>query len=92
MSFYPGKNLGAYGDAGAVLTDDSGLADALRMLRDHGGRKKNFHDLLGTNARMDALQGAVHLQEIYIKYDMDVTVSAALQTFAETRGISIALC
>ena len=40
----------------------------------------------------DALQGAVHLQEIYIKYDMDVTVSAALQTFAETRGISIALC
>jgi len=59
VSFYPGKNLGAYGDAGAVLSDDSGLADALRMLRDHGGRKKNYHDILGTNARMDALQGAV---------------------------------
>jgi len=59
VSFYPGKNLGAYGDAGAVLADDAVLADTLRMLRDHGGRKKNYHDLPGLNARMDALQGAV---------------------------------
>ena len=59
VSFYPGKNLGAYGDAGAVLTDDAALAETLRMLRAHGGRKKNYHELLGANARMDAVQGAV---------------------------------
>jgi dTDP-4-amino-4,6-dideoxygalactose transaminase len=59
VSFYPGKNLGAYGDAGAVLTDDASLADTLRMLRDHGGRTKNHHDIIGLNARMDAVQGAV---------------------------------
>jgi len=59
FSFYPGKNLGAYGDAGAVVTDDDGLAQTLRQLRDHGSLKKNYHDILGTNCRMEALQGAV---------------------------------
>ncbi len=59
FSFYPGKNLGAYGDAGALITDNSELAEKTRKLRDHGQSKKYFHDVIGWNSRMDGLQGAV---------------------------------
>lgn len=59
FSFYPGKNLGAYGEAGALVTQDSRLAEKLRMLRDHGQRKKYDHADIGWNARMDGIQGAV---------------------------------
>lgn len=58
-SFYPGKNLGAYGDAGAVLTADDAIADRLRALRNHGGVHKYRHELLGVNSRMDTLQAVV---------------------------------
>ncbi len=59
FSFYPGKNLGAYGEAGAVTTDDSEVDRKVRMLRDHGSDKKYVHDVLGYNARMEGIQGAV---------------------------------
>ena len=59
FSFYPGKNLGAYGEAGAVVTEDNALAAKIRMLRDHGQPKKYYHDLIGWNGRMDGIQGAV---------------------------------
>jgi dTDP-4-amino-4,6-dideoxygalactose transaminase len=58
FSFYPSKNLGACGDAGAVTTDDDEIALRLRKLRDHGGVKKYQHELIGYNSRMDGLQGA----------------------------------
>ncbi|MFF0369223.1 DegT/DnrJ/EryC1/StrS family aminotransferase [Micromonospora sp. NPDC005087] len=58
-SFYPGKNLGAYGDAGAVLTDDAGLATVVRTLGSHGGLAKYVHELIGVNSRLDALQAVV---------------------------------
>lgn len=58
-SFYPGKNLGAYGDGGAVTTDDEALATAIRKLGDHGSNVKYRHDLVGTNSRLDGIQGAV---------------------------------
>lgn len=58
-SFYPGKNLGAYGDAGAVLSNDASIAAKVRMLREHGSPKKYQHDVVGWNERMDGLQGAV---------------------------------
>ncbi|MBV6698731.1 DegT/DnrJ/EryC1/StrS aminotransferase family protein [Kitasatospora aureofaciens] len=58
-SFYPGKNLGGYGDAGAVLTDDDELADAVRLIGDHGARDKYVHERIGFNSRMDALQAVV---------------------------------
>ena len=59
FSFYPGKNLGAYGEAGAVVTNNAGLADKMRMFRDHGSPKKYYHKMVGWNARMDGFQGAV---------------------------------
>jgi dTDP-4-amino-4,6-dideoxygalactose transaminase len=58
-SFYPGKNLGAYGDAGAVMTDDAELAAAVRLLGAHGSARKYVHDTLGFNSRLDALQAVV---------------------------------
>jgi dTDP-4-amino-4,6-dideoxygalactose transaminase len=59
FSFYPGKNLGCYGDGGAVTTDDEALAGRLRKLRDHGRSSKYVHDELGYGHRLDALQAAI---------------------------------
>jgi dTDP-4-amino-4,6-dideoxygalactose transaminase len=59
FSFYPGKNLGAYGEAGAVVTNNKELADIIKMLRDHGQKKKYYHSMVGWNGRMDGFQGAV---------------------------------
>jgi dTDP-4-amino-4,6-dideoxygalactose transaminase len=59
FSFYPGKNLGAYGEGGAVTTNDGVIAKRLRALRDHGSPKKYHHDVIGWNERMDGIQGAV---------------------------------
>jgi len=68
-SFYPGKNLGAMGDAGAVVTNDSALADHMTMLARHGGLTKHQHQIEGINSRLDGMQAAIlsakllHLQK-----------------------------
>ena len=59
FSFYPGKNLGAFGEGGAVVTDDEELATRIRMFRDHGQEKKYHHKVVGWNCRLDGIQGAV---------------------------------
>ncbi len=59
FSFYPGKNLGAYGEGGAVTTDDDNITAKIRMLRDHGMSEKYKHQIVGRNERLDGLQGAV---------------------------------
>jgi dTDP-4-amino-4,6-dideoxygalactose transaminase len=59
MSFYPGKNLGAYGDAGAVLTNSESLAKRIRALRNYGSEAKYEHDVIGFNSRLDAIQAVV---------------------------------
>jgi dTDP-4-amino-4,6-dideoxygalactose transaminase len=59
FSFYPGKNLGAFGDAGAVVTRDEKLAQTMRMLREHGQSRKYVHDMEGYTGRLDAIQAAV---------------------------------
>jgi dTDP-4-amino-4,6-dideoxygalactose transaminase len=59
FSFYPGKNLGACGEAGAVTTDNEEIANKIRVLRDHGQAKKYFHDVEGYNGRLDAIQAGI---------------------------------
>jgi dTDP-4-amino-4,6-dideoxygalactose transaminase len=69
FSFYPGKNLGACGEAGAVTTNDTSLAQKVRMLRDHGQNRKYYHEVEGYNGRLDAIQAGIlaaklkHLEE-----------------------------
>lgn len=58
-SFYPSKNLGAYGDGGAMFTDDNGLAEKLKMIASHGQSKRYYHDVVGCNSRLDAMQAAI---------------------------------
>ncbi|THU41518.1 DegT/DnrJ/EryC1/StrS family aminotransferase [Niastella caeni] len=59
FSFYPGKNLGAYGDAGCIITNDDQLAEKCRMLANHGALKKHHHLIEGINSRLDGLQAAI---------------------------------
>jgi dTDP-4-amino-4,6-dideoxygalactose transaminase len=63
FSFYPGKNLGACGEAGAITTNDPIIAEKAKMLRDHGQAKKYYHDLEGYNGRLDAIQAGI----LYVK-------------------------
>src|SRR3984957_4103070 len=67
FSFYPGKNLGACGEAGAVTTNDGGIADKIKMLRDHGQATKYFHEVEGYNGRVDAIKaGLLHAKLIHL--------------------------
>lgn len=59
FSFYPGKNLGAFGEAGAATTNDESLAKRIRMIRDHGQAQKYYHDIEGYNGRLDAVQAGI---------------------------------
>lgn len=65
-SFFPSKNLGAYGDGGAIMTNDDGLASKLRMIVNHGQSKRYYHDSVGVNSRLDSLQAAI--LKVKLKY------------------------
>lgn len=66
FSFFPTKNLGAYGDAGMIITNDDELAEKSRMLRQHGSKKKYYHEMVGYNSRLDSLHAAI--LSIKLKY------------------------
>lgn len=79
-SFYPAKNLGAYGDAGAIFTNDDDLAKAMRMIANHGQRETYYHDRVGVNSRLDSIQAAI--LDVKLKY-LD-EYAAARNAVAET--------
>ncbi len=58
-SFYPSKNLGAFGDGGAIFTSDEGLAHKMKMIANHGQQKRYYHELVGCNSRLDSIQAAI---------------------------------
>ncbi len=58
-SFYPSKNLGAFGDGGAIFTNDDELADKMKMIANHGQSKRYYHDIVGCNSRLDTIQAAI---------------------------------
>jgi len=88
FSFYPAKNLGAYGDGGMIVTNDAGGAESLRMLRNHGQREKYHHELRGYNHRLDTLQAAV--LRVKLKY-LDAW-NAARRRHAQSYGEILADC
>jgi dTDP-4-amino-4,6-dideoxygalactose transaminase len=85
-SFYPGKNLGAAGDAGAVMTDDPGIAALVRNLGAHGSSVKYVHDHIGMNARLDAVQAAVLRAKLRRLDGWNAARRAAAARYAEMLG------
>ena len=77
-SFYPSKNLGAYGDGGAIFTNDSALAEILRMTANHGQNRRYYHDIVGCNSRLDSIQAAI----LNVKLKRLDTYNAARQLVA----------
>lgn len=70
-SFFPSKNLGCYGDGGAIFTQDKGLSEKIQMIANHGQKKKYHHEVIGINSRLDTLQAAI--LEVKLKYLNDYT-------------------
>ena len=94
FSFYPGKNLGACGEAGAVTTSDAGLAQRIRMLRDHGQAKKYYHDLEGYNGRLDAIQAGIlriKLRDLALRNEKRRQSAARYQEMLAPLGDAIGL-
>lgn len=93
FSFYPGKNLGAYGEAGCVVSNDEYLVKKIKMLRDHGQSSKYYHNVIGTNGRMDGIQGAVLTVKLkYLHKWNDLRRSHALlyrRELMEVSGIKV---
>ncbi|MBO3663239.1 DegT/DnrJ/EryC1/StrS family aminotransferase [Microbacterium stercoris] len=85
-SFYPGKNLGAAGDAGAVTTSDDTLAETVRSLQSHGSTTKYVHDRIGVNARLDAVQAVVLRAKLRRLDAWNTARRAAASTYAELLG------
>lgn len=92
-SFFPSKNLGCYGDGGAIMTNDDHLANRLRMIANHGQSKKYYHDIIGVNSRLDSIQAAIlrvklrHL-DTYVA-ERQKAASAYNQAFASSDKITV---
>jgi dTDP-4-amino-4,6-dideoxygalactose transaminase len=92
FSFYPGKNLGAYGEGGAVVTNDSKLAIQVKKLRNHGGLEKYSHEFVGFNARLEGLQGAILRTKLpYLDRWNDLRRQNAAKYDSLLKGLSLGL-
>jgi dTDP-4-amino-4,6-dideoxygalactose transaminase len=90
FSFYPGKNLGAYGEAGAAVTNERELANKIRMIRDHGQTRKYHHEIYGWNARMDGIQGSIlsaKLKHLQLWNEARITVAEKYSRHLDTRTL-----
>lgn len=88
LSFFPSKNLGAYGDGGAVCTDDDDLAEKARMIANHGQRVKYHHEMIGLNSRLDTLQAAVLSVKLkYLDSFNEERLKVAMQYSEGLKGI-----
>jgi dTDP-4-amino-4,6-dideoxygalactose transaminase len=83
FSFYPGKNLGACGEAGAVTTNDDSLAQKVSMLRDHGQSRKYYHDMEGYNGRLDAIQAGILQTKLRFLSDWNTERRKRASTYRE---------
>jgi dTDP-4-amino-4,6-dideoxygalactose transaminase len=91
-SFYPGKNLGAMGDGGAITTNDESLANRLRLLRNYGSERKYFYEIAGFNSRLDPLQAAVLRVKLRHLDDWNVRRRRIAQAYCEgLRDVAIKL-
>lgn len=92
-SFFPSKNLGAFGDGGALFTDDDALAKKIRMIANHGSRQKYYHEVVGVNSRLDGLQAAI--LDVKLKYldayneKRRVAAARYNELFADIASVSI---
>jgi dTDP-4-amino-4,6-dideoxygalactose transaminase len=92
FSFYPTKNLGAYGDGGMIVTNNEEWADRLKIFRVHGGRPKYYHHVIGINARLDEMQAAVLLVKLrYLQQWNDSRTKNALLYNEKLKGLPITL-
>jgi len=90
FSFYPGKNLGACGEAGAVTTSDAEIARKVRMIRDHGQAKKYYHDVEGYNGRLDAIQAGILEVKLVHLAEWNASRRAAAHRYCQLLGPSLA--
>jgi dTDP-4-amino-4,6-dideoxygalactose transaminase len=90
FSFYPGKNLGACGEAGAITTDDEALSRKVKMLRDHGQAKKYYHNVEGYNGRLDAIQAGLLSVKLKHLADWNQARRSAAATYGRLFGASTA--
>lgn len=92
-SFFPSKNLGCYGDGGALLVNDDALAEKLKRIANHGQKKKYLHDIIGVNSRLDTIQAAILRVKLPLldSYSTSRSRSASFydKEFSELKGISI---
>lgn len=78
LSFFPSKNLGCYGDGGAIVTSNETYAEKCRMIKNHGTRKKYYHEMVGINSRLDAIQAGILLAKLpHLEHDIEARIKAA---------------
>ncbi len=88
ISYYPSKNLGAFGDAGMMTTDNDELADKIRMIINHGSHRKYYHEILGVNSRLDSIQAAIlNVKVQHLDEYCDARIAAAEKYNSRFKGV-----